>query len=287
MNISKNKVLPIVKLALKEDTGKGDITTKLIIPPRRRIKAVIVARENGVVCGLDVARLVFKTADKRIRFRAITRDTKQIRAGKILARLEGRACSILKAERTALNFLGRLSGIATETFKYIQRVKPFDVQIMDTRKTTPALRILEKYAVRCGGGVNHRMGLGEQILVKDNHLAVYRKKALVELIEKIKRKKPRGMKVEVEVKNLGEFKQALLARPDIIMLDNFRLKDIKKAVEMRNAIRHRQYAIPNLEVSGGVNLDNLHRIAACGAEMISVGALTHSAKALDVALNCE
>lgn len=295
MKILEKEILPIVKIALQEDIGRGDITTRLIIPPKKRIKARILTKENGVVCGLDVVRLVFRTVDKRIRFRATTSDGKKVKAGSVLARLEGEAKGILKAERAALNFLGRLSGIATKTFSYIQRVKPFPVKIMDTRKTTPGLRILEKYAVRCAGGFNHRMGLWDQILIKDNHLFVYRipytayrKKPLEELIKKIKRKKPKGMKIEVEVRNLQELKAMLVAKPDIIMLDNFKLKDIRKAVKIRNDVRSTMYEVPKLEVSGRVNLDNVRKIAATGVEMISVGELTHSAKALDVALKfCE
>ena len=295
MKISEKEILPLVKMALKEDIGQGDITTRLIIPPKKRIKALMLAKENGVVCGLDVVGLVFRTLDKRIRFRATTSDGKKVKAGEVLARLEGEAKGILKTERVALNFLGRLSGIATKTFSYIQRVKPFPVKIMDTRKTTPGLRILEKYAVRCAGGFNHRMGLWDQILIKDNHLCVYRisytvyrKKPLEELIKKIKRKKPKGMKIEVEVRNLQELKATLVAKPDIIMLDNFKLKDIRKAVKIRNDVRSTMYEVPKLEVSGRVNLDNVRKIAATGVEMISVGELTHSAKALDVALKfCE
>ncbi|MCQ9208318.1 MAG: carboxylating nicotinate-nucleotide diphosphorylase [Omnitrophica bacterium] len=274
----QKKVLPIIKLALEEDIGRGDITTKLIIPDRKRIKAVILAKENGVVCGLDVARLVFQAVDKRTRFKFKSSDGKKVKKSQVLARLEGRAASILKAERVALNFLGRLSGIATLTDKFVQKVKPNPVQIMDTRKTTPGLRMLEKYAVRCGGGTNHRMGLWDQVLVKDNHLSSLKLKAIVDKI----RKKVRGKKIEIEVKNMRQFKQALAAAPDIIMLDNFTLKNIKKAVKLRNESRK-----VKLEVSGGVNLSNVRKIAATGVERISVGKLTHSAKALDLALNCE
>ena len=294
MNIADKKILPLVKIALKEDIGRGDVTSELIISPKKSIKAVILAKEDGVVCGLDVARLVFKTVDKKIRFRATTTEGKKVKAGRILARLEGEARNILKAERVALNFLARLSGIATLTNNFVRRVSPYRVKIMDTRKTTPGLRILEKYAVRCGGGFNHRMGLWDQVLIKDNHLLVASrwslvssKKPLGELIKKIKRKKPKGMKLEVEVRNLREFKEALKALPDIIMLDNMSIKDIKKAVKTRYEIRDTRYKTVKLEVSGGVNLNNVQSIAACGAEMVSVGELTHSAKVLDVALNCE
>jgi len=192
-----------------------------------------------------------------------------------------------------LNFLGRLSGIATLTNKFIQRVAPYRVKIMDTRKTTPGLRILEKYAVRCAGGFNHRMGLWDQALIKDNHIIVHSVHQLTvdsirQLIEETKRKRLKKMKIEVEVRNLREFKEALKALPDIIMLDNFKLKDIRKAVKIRNDVRSTMYEVPKLEVSGRVNLDNVRKIAATGVEMISVGELTHSAKALDVALKfCE
>ena len=290
-----NKISPIIKAALREDIGPGDITSGLVIPAGKKAKAVILAKEKGVLCGLELARLVFKTVDKGIRFKAASSDGKIVKKGKIIARLEGGARSILKAERVALNFLARLSGIATKTSQFVQRVKPYPVKIMDTRKTTPGLRVLEKYAVRCGGGANHRMGLWDQVLLKDNHLLVARRSSLVsskrplqKIIKKI-RKTAKGKKIEVEVKNLQEFKQALLAKPDIIMLDNFDLKSIKKAVKLRNDIRYTIYDIRKvqLEVSGGVNLNNVRRIAACGVEMISVGELTHSAPALDFSLNCE
>ncbi len=290
MRISEQKILSIIRPALKEDIGSGDITSELILPRKKKIKARILAKENGVVCGLDVARVVFRAVDKRIRFHTKTCDGKKVKKGEILARLEGEARGILKAERVALNFLARLSGIATKTFSYIQRVEPFPVKIMDTRKTTPGLRILEKYAVRCAGGFNHRMGLGDQILVKDNHIKVHNVQqfpvySLKQLIKEIKIKRPKGIKIEVEVKNLKEFKQALQARPDIIMLDNMSIKEIKKAVQLRN--QRSEYRSQKIEVSGGINLDNVRKVAACGVEMISVGELTHSAKALDVALNCE
>lgn len=277
------KTLSMIKLALREDVAKGDITSKLIIPAKKRIKAVIIAKEGGVVCGLGIIRSVFEAVDKKVRFSAHVREGSRITRGKVLARLEGRALSILKAERVALNFLGRLSGIATLTAKFVQRARPYHVRIMDTRKTTPGLRILEKCAVRCGGGCNHRMGLWDQILIKDNHLHIAHQKDLQEIVKKARKERPRGMKIELEVKTLAQFKQALEARPDIIMLDNMSLKEINKAVAMRHKARSR---IP-IEVSGGVSLDNVRRIAACGVEMISVGELTHSAKALDVALNCE
>lgn len=295
MKISEKRILPLIKKALREDIGRGDITSRLIVPAKKRIEAAIIAKESGVVCGLDAARLVFQAVDKKIRFRAAASDGKKVKKGEIIARLEGDASNILKAERVALNFLGRLSGIATKTSLYVQRVKPYRAKIMDTRKTTPGLRGLEKYAVRCGGGFNHRMGLWDQVLVKDNHLSAISLKlsaiSLKDLIRKIKKKKPKGMKIEVEVKNLREFKQALEAGPDIVMLDNMSIKNIKKAVAIRKRLLNTKYKIlttkhelSQLEVSGGVNLDNVRQIAACGVERISIGALTHSALALDISL---
>ncbi len=277
------KNLEIVKLALREDIGSGDITTKLIISAKQKIKARIIAKEKGIVCGLAVARLVFKTVDKNIHFKPATSDGKQVKKGQVLARLQGKAVSILGGERVALNFLSHLSGVATLTNRYVQKVRPYKVKIMDTRKTTPGLRSLEKYAVRCGGGVNHRLNLSDQVLIKDNHLSSLKFKVkslkLKDIIDKI-RKNAQGRKIEIEVKNIREFREVLKARPDIIMLDNFSVANIKKAVKIKSAS-------VKLEVSGGVNLSNVRRIAATGVERISIGELTHSAGALDIALDCE
>lgn len=289
--MSADKILSLIKTALKEDIGSGDITTRLTIPAKKRIKAKIIIKEDGIVCGLDAARLTFKCVDKKIHFRPAVSDGEKVKAGKILVNLEGPAPGILKAERVALNFLGRLSGIATKTHRFIQRCLPFKVKIMDTRKTTPGLRILEKYAVRCGGGFNHRMGLWDQVLIKDNHFSVLSYKStasnLKEIIKKIKKRKPKGVKIEVEVTNLYQFKKALLAGVDIIMLDNMSIKEIEKAVKMRAQMFKARSRMPKLEVSGGINLGNIRRFAATGVDMISVGELTHSVGSLDVSLNCE
>lgn len=277
------KSLEIIKLALKEDIGSGDITTKLTVLPKQKIKARIIAKEKGIVCGLALAGLVFKAVDKNIHFKSATSNGKMIKKGQVLVRLEGNARSILKAERVALNFLSHLSGVATLTNRYVQKVKPYKVKIMDTRKTIPGLRSLEKCAVRCGGGVNHRLGLWDQVLIKDNHLAVVsRKSSVVSLKNLLKeiRKNTRGRKIEIEVKNIREFREALKARPDIIMLDNFSVANIRKAVK----VKHKTV---KLEASGGISLQNVRRIAATGVERISVGELTHSASALDIALDCE
>jgi nicotinate-nucleotide pyrophosphorylase (carboxylating) len=289
--LNKDEILPIIKSALEEDIGGGDITTRLLFSRDRRINTAIVARQRGIVAGLDIAALVFKYLDSKVIFKPLLKDGDKVMVGKVLAYVRGSGKKILAAERTALNFLGRLSGIATQTNCFVKRVIPYQVKIMDTRKTTPNLRYLEKYAVRVGGGYNHRFGLDDQVLIKDNHLSVYRisyivyhKKILEEIIKKIRQKKPKVMKIEIEVRSLREFKEALLARPDIIMLDNFNLKDIKKAVKMKDGIRNTEYKIPELEVSGKVNLNNVRQIAATGVDRISVGCLTHSAKSLDFAL---
>lgn len=278
----------IIKQALKEDIGKRDITTEYIIPKDKFIKAVLVAKENCVVCGVNLAGLVFKLKDKGIKFKPQVKDGEQIKKGKVLARFEGKAQSILTAERVALNFVSLLSGIASQTREYVERIKPYKTKIMDTRKTIPGLRALEKYAVRIGGGYNHRMRLDEMLLVKDNHLAascVVRRASCVRvIIETVKKRKPKDVTLEVEVKNLREFKEALKAKPDIIMLDNMKLSDIKKAVLMK---RDTQYAIRNtqLEASGGVTLKNVKKIASTGIDFISIGALTHSVDSVDISLD--
>ena len=286
----------VIKDALKEDIGSSDITSRLLIPKGKKIKAVLLLKEKGVVAGLPVAREVFKTAKNALVFKARCADGFRQHAGKILATVEGDCRAILKAERTALNLLSHLCGIATLTRAYVEKVKPYKVKILDTRKTIPGLRQLQKYAVRIGGGYNHRMGLYDGILIKDNHIAascvpplkrwragVRRASCVRELIEIAKGKKPENMKIEIEVKDLREFKEALDAEPDIIMLDNMKIDDIKKAVAIR---RNTQYALRTtlLEVSGGVTLDNVRDIAKTGVDSISIGSLTHSVKAIDISL---
>lgn len=290
----KNKVLPVIRAALKEDIGRGDITTNCLFLKDKKVNAAIVVKQKGVVAGLDVAALTFKALDSRIVFKPLASDGEEVLPAAVLAYVRGSGRSILAAERTALNFLGRLSGIATTTKSFVKKIIPYAAKIMDTRKTTPNLRLLEKYAVRLGGGYNHRLGLYDQMLVKENHLFLYRfshtvhcKEIWKEIIEKIRKKNPEKTKIEVEVSNLGEFKEALKAGPDIIMLDNFNLKNIKKAVELRedsNAQQKKRSLRPLLEASGGVTLRNVRHIARCGVDRISIGCLTHSAKSLDISL---
>lgn len=283
-----NKVISLVRSSLKEDIGKRDITTELLIPEERQAKAIILAKEDCVVCGMEITKLVFKTVNHRIQFHSCASDGQYIKKGKVIARIKGRARSILTAERTSLNFLSHLCGIATKTKKFVQTIKPYRVKIMDTRKTIPGLRELQKYAVRVGGGFNHRFKLDEMVLIKDNHLKIQsrqRREKIQNSIERIAQKISKKIKIEIEVKNLREFKEALKADPDIIMLDNMGIREIKKAVKIRNqllAISHKPLA--KLEASGGITLKNIKKVAATGVDMISVGELTHSVKSIDMSL---
>lgn len=280
MNYNSPALKKLVEQALKEDLGKRDITTELVIPEDKIAKAVILAKENCVICGLKVAELVFKTKDKKLRFKPLVKEGQPVKKGKILVRVQGRAPSILTAERVALNFLSLLSGIATKTGSYVNAARPYKIKIMDTRKTLPGLRELEKYAVRTGGGCNHRFRLDEMVLVKDNHIEAAK---LENIIKRVRKKISRKIKIEVEVKNLREFREVLKLKPDIIMLDNMKLADIKKAVKIRRSGLHVK-GRTLLEASGGVNLRNVRSVAATGVDMVSVGELTDSVKSVDISL---
>jgi len=279
----------IIKKAIVEDLGKSDVTSSVTVPRSISIKAKIIFKESGIVCGLPAAKEVFKALNPKIRFQVLTKEGKFVKKGKVVAVIKGPARSILAGERTALNFLGHLSGIATLTSSFAKKVRGTKAKIYDTRKTTPLLRDLEKYAVRTGGGMNHRMGLWDQVLVKENHIEAIscqlsaiskRQKNIKEIIKKAKKKVSKKMLVEVEVQNLSELKAALAARPDIILLDNMSVAQVKKAVQLRNKISRSV----KLEVSGGITLKNVTAYARCGIERISIGCLTHSAPSLDVSL---
>ena len=292
MKLDLERIRPIVKMALGEDVGKGDITTNLIIPKGRKVEALIRAKEEGIIAGLPVAELVFKIVQSpkskvQSQFKVKVKEGAKVKKGQVIAEVSGDARSILTAERTALNFLQRLSGIATLTNRFVEKVKPYKVKIFDTRKTTPGLRYLEKYAVRCGGGYNHRMGLYDQVLIKDNHFrlhaAGYRSQ---DWVKKIRKTIPKRMKIEVEAKNLREVREALKAGVDIIMLDNMGLETIRKAVRLiRVKGQGLRVKVPLMEASGGITLENVRKVAKTGVDRISIGALTHSAKALDISLN--
>jgi nicotinate-nucleotide pyrophosphorylase (carboxylating) len=268
---------PIVRAALAEDLGRaGDITSQACIEPEARLRVQFAVRRTGVISGLDCARLAVAAMDPAIRFTAQRRDGDRVEAGETLARAEGNARAILAAERTALNLMGRLSGIATLTRAYVDAVQGTGAKIVDTRKTTPGLRALEKYAVRCGGGVNHRFGLDDAILIKDNHVAAAG--GVARALERARDAAGHLVQIEVEVDSLDQLDEALGHAPDVIMLDNFSLEDLAEAVR-RAAGRVR------LEASGGVSLETVRAIAETGVDVISVGALTHSAPVLDIGLD--
>ena len=270
-------VAPIVRAALAEDLGRaGDVTAQACIPADARLQAVFAARKAGVVAGLACARLALTELDPTADFKAVVDDGALVGAGAKLAWVDANARALLSAERTGLNLLGRLSGVATLTRAYVDAVEGTGAIIVDTRKTTPGLRALEKYAVRCGGGVNHRFGLDDAILIKDNHIADCG--SVAEAVRLAKAHAGHLMKVEVEIDGLGQLDDALRHGPDVIMLDNFSLKDLAEAVR-------RVAGRATLEASGGVTLETVRGIAETGVDVISVGALTHSASVLDIGLD--
>jgi len=272
------EIKDIIRNALSEDIGLGDITSESIIPENETAKAVFLAKETCIVCGIQVAALVFKITDPDINFKTQLKDSDTVKKGKVIASVSGRARSILAGERVALNFLSHLSGISTKTHAFAAMVKPYKTKILDTRKTSPGLRLLEKYAVRMGGGYNHRFGLDEMLLIKDNHIRI------AGGLDKIKAL-PANYKTEIEVKNLKEFESALRLKPDIIMLDNMNYKDMKQAVKLRNNLSPQKgNPSPKLEASGGISLKNVKKIASTGIDMISIGSLTHSVEAIDISL---
>lgn len=276
--LDQEKLDYIIRHALIEDIGKGDITTQLTIPKDKEIEAYLIAKEDFVICGMPVAEKVFKTVDANITFESLTQEGRLIKKGKKIAKIAGCANSILSAERVALNLLSMMSGIATKTREYVKHIEPHKTKITDTRKTMPGLRELQKYAVRIGGGYNHRMSLDEMILIKDNHIKVTEGYDRLPSV-------PKGFKIEIEVQNLDEFKHALRFKPDVIMLDNMNLEEIKKAVKIRNeTLFNSHHPRTKLEASGGVELNDLKELAASGIDIISVGALTHSVKAVDISL---
>jgi nicotinate-nucleotide pyrophosphorylase (carboxylating) len=280
------KIQELIKIALEEDLGPGDITSNLVIPEMKKGQGVIIAKEKGVIAGLGVAKSVFKQVDPKLVFKPFVRDGAEVKKEDKVALIQGKVKSILVAERTALNFLSRLSGIATLTNDFVNKIKGTRVKLLDTRKTTPGLRLLEKYAVKIGGGENHRIGLYDMILIKDNHITSAG--GISSALKKAQACK-KGFRVEIETKNLKEVEETLnfkadksLKVPEVdrIMLDNFSPKDLKKAVKL---IRSKDKKV-EIEASGRINLKNVRKIASSGVDYISVGALTHSVKPLDLSL---
>lgn len=271
---------PVVRLALAEDLGRaGDVTARACIPEGARLRAAFAARKPGVLAGLGCVRLAVHALDPAAAVEPRLRDGEAFDAGATLVEVEADARALLAAERTALNLLGRLCGVATLTRTYVEAVAGTGARIADTRKTTPGLRALEKHAVLCGGGLNHRFGLDDAILIKDNHVAVCG--GVGEAVRRARAAAGHLMKVEVEVDGLDQFDEALAGRPDVIMLDNFTLPTLREAVGRVKDLAGR----PVLEASGGVNLDTVRGIAETGVDVISVGALTHSAPSLDIGLD--
>jgi len=276
------EVKQLISRALREDIGTGDVTTELLVNSRLKARAVIYAKSSGVLAGIGLAESVFKCLDKRIKFRSLRRNGQKIRKRDKVAEIVGPARAILTAERTVLNFLQHLSGVATLTSKFVEKVRNTKVIICDTRKTTPGWRVLEKYAVRMGGGKNHRFGLYDQILIKDNHIKA--SGSIQKAIRLTVRQNRGKLSVEVEASNLKEVQEALSAGSGWIMLDNLTPSDTKKAIGLiRNCSKEKERRII-IEVSGKVNLRNVRGLAKLGPDLISVGQLTHSAPASDFSL---
>lgn len=280
--LTEKQIEAIIEIALEEDTGQGDVTSEALIPTDLTGKAKLLVKEKGVLAGIEIAKQVFQYIDPMLQVDILIEDGTAIKSGDIAATIDGSVISILEAERTALNFLQRLSGIASLTAEYAAKVKGTEAKIYDTRKTTPGLRLLEKYAVRTGGGQNHRMHLGEAVLIKDNHIAALRAMgtSLTEILAKARKNAPAGIEIEIEVNSVKEAMEAMRGGADIIMLDNMSLNEMKEAVEKGTGK-------VKFEASGNITLENVRQVAMTGVDIISIGALTHSYKALDISLEME
>ena len=286
MALSKEKtsreVRAIIDLALAEDTGQGDITSQILIPAELNGKASLLVKAGGVLAGGELARDIFLTVDPSLKIDLFIKDGTKIKPGDVIGAVSGKVTSILKAERVVLNFIQHLSGIASQTAEYVAKVQGCKAKIVDTRKTTPGLRALEKYAVKMGGGQNHRMHMGDAVLIKDNHLAALRRQgmSLQEVVRKAKKEAPNGMTVEVEVTTPEEAKEAAEAGATMVMFDNMSPKEMCRALKLLpKGVR--------TEASGGITLETVRAAAETGVDIISIGALTHSVKALDISLEYE
>jgi len=270
-----NGIKHLLELALAEDIGNGDVTSDAIIPADLKATGIILAKDTGVIAGLEVVKRVFEMVDEELNMTSPLKDGDLLEPGVEIAKVFGPAGAMLTAERTALNFLQRLSGIATMAAKFVQAVAGYPVKIVDTRKTTPGWRMLEKYAVRAGGAHNHRFGLDNAVLIKDNHIALAG--SIKKAVEMAKAKIPFTMKIEVETETLEQVEEVLHSQADIIMLDNMNADEMRGAVKLINGSKL-------VEASGGVRLENVAEVAATGVDIISVGALTHSAMPLDISM---
>lgn len=265
----------LIEIALQEDIGSGDITTQALLGEDQGVKTgIVLAKQDLVLAGLDVMRRVFLTVDHHLHWEAYGQDGQRILKGTKVAQVSGHHQSLLRAERTALNFVQHLSGVATLTRQYVEKVKNYSVKILDTRKTTPGFRLLEKQAVQAGGGSNHRMGLYDRFLIKDNHLAG---RSITESIRLAKKNNPKNLAIEIEVENLNQIEEAIAAGADTLLIDNFSPQELAKAVQQVSGRA-------KTEASGGIHLGNVEDFAKTGVDAISVGALTHSAPAADLSL---
>ena len=282
MHLPEEQIDSIIDLALHEDTSHGDITSNALLPDNLNCRASILSKEDGILAGIGIVSRVFLHTDPSLNVEILIQDGTKVNPGDIIATVSGSSKSILKAERTALNFLQRLSGIASLTAQYVTETHGLKADVYDTRKTTPGLRMLEKYAVRMGGGKNHRLHLGDGILIKDNHLAALRTlgMSLPDILARARQNSQQGTTVEIEVTTTQEALEAVEAGADIIMLDNMSTGEMAQIVKL---ISGRS----KTEASGGITLDNIRQVAMTGVDIISVGALTHSYKALDISLEIE
>lgn len=268
----------IVMNALKEDMPLGDITTDNIISPESTTRATFLAKQDAIIVGLQVAQHVFEILDTGVKFTAFIKDGDRVKKGDIIAAVSGPTRALLKGERTALNFMQRLSGIATITNKYVQIVKDLPVKVADTRKTTPGLRILEKYAVSAGGGSNHRYSLSDGVLIKDNHIAAAG--GIRNAVELVRKSIPHTVKIEVETESIEEVQEALDCKADIIMLDNMSNDQMREAVKLIN-----KRAL--VEASGNISEETIYEVAKTGVDIISIGKVTHSAGSIDISMNID
>ena len=272
----------VVERAIEEDLSRSDMTTDALIPAGERCRAYVVSKSDGILAGVGVAAMVFEAVDSALEYREMVGDGSRVRPGDRVAVVEGSAASILRAERTALNFLQHMSGIATETARYVEQTEGTKALVLDTRKTQPGLRVVEKYAVRVGGGRNHRADLGDGFLIKDNHLALLRELGVGvgEAVGKARESAEGNQLVEVEVESVADAELALDEGADVVMLDNMSLDDMRLVVEAAGG-----RAL--IEASGGITADNVAAVAGSGVDLISIGAITHSARALDMSLEMD
>lgn len=290
MDLERRRIDRIVKFALKEDVGKGDVTSEVSVSRLTTADAVIICRDEGVLCGVEIAERVFASCDSSLRFRPAASDGEDIHPGQEVAYVEGYASSIMMAERTALNYLGMLSGVATETKKAVSKLRGSAAKLYDTRKTLPLNRYFQKYAVKCGGGENHRMGLWDMVLIKDNHLRAYSmqirsndsEKVIRGAIKQARATAQQNVPIEIEVENLAECEWALEEGPDIILLDNFSVDKVRAAVDLRKRKGKERDIL--LEASGGIGIDRIEKYAKCGIDRVSVGNLTSKITPLDYSL---